>query len=225
MIMKIKLLICCLLASFVCKAQYPSPRNFYHSIDYINMFEIGHCEGKAMAGPTYCSYFSWDIPDISDEDVQLTGYNVYCCYIQEYEEGMEIPLSEAILVAHTTNTYLQKQDAYTCITWVTALYSDGGESDPSNISNNIDTPLPIDIQDIANQKFVLSYNRQLESIEIKEMENIISIAVYRSDGTKMMFVSPIGSHFIPTKNLEKGIYIVQVTMKDSYIISEKIVIE
>lgn len=221
--MKTKILIGCLLVCFLCKAQYPAPHNFSHSVDgYVHIFEMGYCGGKLIVGPEHCSSFHWGVPDISDGNAQLTGYNVY--YYEEYKKGMDIPFSKGILIAHTTDTNLELTGAYTGVAWVTALYSEG-ESDPSNIS--IDTSLlPTDIQNIVNQKFVLSYNRQLGGIEIKGIENnIASVTVFRPDGTKVMFVSSIESRCISTKNLEKGIYIVQITMKDSQSVSKKILIE
>ena len=211
------------------EAQYPPPRDFYHSIGYIPLSEMGYCNGKTVLGPTYCSNFSWDAPDISDEDIQLVGYNVYhfpgdMGWCEKYEEGMEMPSLEEFLLAHTKYTYLELEGTYTGINLVTALYSDGGESEP-NIINSCNIDIPLSINDIKNQKFTLSYNSQTKGFEIKGIEDNTSVAVFRTDGTRVMFVSSINSNFISLKSLEKGVYIVQVTTKDFQTISDKIVIE
>jgi len=218
------------LKASVDEAQYPPPRNFYHSFDYILLDESGFCNGKAVFGPTYCSIFSWDTPDISDENIQIIGYNVYHFpeyegWCEKYKEGMEMPSSEEFLLVHTENTYLELEGTYTGIGWVTALYSDGGESEPSNILNSCGESIPININEVKNQKFALSYNPQTENIEIKGIESNISVAVFRTDGTRVMFLSSVNSDYISAKNLEKGIYIVQVATKDLQIITEKIVVE
>lgn len=78
LIMKKKLLL--LLLSFlfinaVSQAQFPAPHSFMMSYDYYN-YNTGEwrdCGGQWPWGSSYCTYFRWEAPDLSETDAKLKG--------------------------------------------------------------------------------------------------------------------------------------------------------
>ena len=210
----------------ICHAQFPAPHSFWVPFSrYILLDDWGICGEKEVDGPTYCTSFQWEAPDLSETEAQLTGYNIYQYYSDEGYIEMEIPFSEAKIIAQTTDTYLQMEGTDRGITWVTAVYSDPeGESAPSNILFNFD-PLPIAIKKVERQSFSLTHNKQKNGIEVNGIENIVSLSILRLDGTAIIPVSTSDFHFIDTKNIEKGVYIVKITTKDAKAITEKMVIK
>ena len=218
---RVKLLfVLCLFTGIICQAQFPAPHSFKMSGYYILLDESGWCCGNYVVGPTYCTDFQWEAPDLSETEAQLTGYNIYY-YEGQYYEDMEIPFSEAKIIAHTTNTHLQMKLGIIGIVWITAVYSDPeGESESSNIAVN--EKLPLAIKKVDKPQFSLIYNKQRDGIEIKGVENITSFSIFRLDGIEIPI--PTMSDFIDTKSMGKGVYIVKRTMKDAKIIVEKLVI-
>ena len=215
------ILFLCVFVSAICKAQFPAPQSFIMGGGYIPMDESGPCGEEIVYGPGYCTYFSWEAPDLSETEAQLTGYNVYFCEIEYYSEGMEIPFSEAKIIAQTTNTYIQKGIGIIGVVWVTAVYSDpNGESEPSNIEYN--TALPTAINEVKSQDVSFYYNKQRNGIEIKGIEDVAYLSIFHLTGIEISI--PAISDFIDTKNIEKGIYIINITTKNRKIISDKIII-
>ena len=108
--------------------------------------------------------------------------------------------------------------------WVTAVYDDPqGESQPSNFEVN--TELPISgIQAIKNPAFPIVYNKHKNGIEIFGIDDITSIRIFRIDGTIIKSVSSLNLHYVDTKGIKKGIYIINITTKGGKNITEKIVI-
>jgi len=223
---KIKLLVVlCFFIHNISQAQFPAPHSFKMSYRYFQLDGPGDiCCGKWVFGPTYCTDFWWEAPDLSETDAQLTGYNIYCYPTWIYYPGMEIPFSEAEIVTHTTYPYMQMEIGIIGVVWVTAVYSDpDGESDPSNIQYNTD--LPIAIQKVDQQPFSLTCNKQKNGIEINGLENITSLRIFRLDGTEIAPGSASDFRFIDTKDLAKGVYVVRITTGEGGVVSEKIVIE
>jgi len=220
--MKTKLLLLllpCLFAGAVCKAQFPAPHSFTLSVRYISMDESGVCDGH-LVDATNCADFWWEAPDLSETGAQLMGYNIYY-YAGEYHEGMEMPFG-AEIIAQTTETYLQMimyHDAG--LIWVTAVYSNPeGESKSSNIE--VHYGLALAIKGINTQDVSVIYNKQKDGIEIKGVESITSFSIFRLNGSEIPI--PVISDFIDTKSMEKGIYIIKITTKNGEIISDKIII-
>jgi len=215
------LLLLCLITSAVCMAQFPAPSNFSIQIAYLHIGDSGFCGDKYVIGPTYCTYFQWDAPDLSGTEAQLKGYNIYY-YSGNYYDGMEIPFSDAEIIAQTTDTHLQMEIGIIGAVWVTAVYSDPvGESEPSNITGNNNLPITIKKVDTPDISFV--YDKQRNDIEISGIENISSFNIYSLAG--LVIPIQVTSDFIDTKNMKKGVYIVKVTTKDAKIIMKKIIIE
>ena len=215
------LLLLCLLVSAVCMAQFPAPSNFSIQTSYIHLDDSGFCVDKYVMGPTYCTYFQWDAPDLSGTEAQLTGYNIYY-YSGDYHEGMEIPFSQAEILAQTTYTNLQMEIGILGAVWVTAVYSDpAGESEPSNITGNDD--LPITVKKVETPDISIVYNKQGNNIEISGIENIASLNIYSLTG--LVIPIQVTSNFIDAKNMKKGVYIVKITTKDTKIVMKKIIIE
>jgi len=220
---KLTILLFCL-TTMICQAQFPAPHSLMMFGKYIMIGDSGYCCGKEVMGATYCTDFQWETPDVSETEAQLTGYNIYYYNNYGYYNGMEIPFSEATRIAQTANTYFQMEIGIIGAVWVTAVYSNPeGESEPSNIVDNGD--LPIAIKKVEKQPFTLTYNEQKNGIEIKDIENISSLRIFRLDGTEIMSVSSSDFHFIDTKGIEKGVYIVKITTKDAKLITEKIIIK
>ena len=228
--MKTKLLILlfsCLFTGTICQAQFPAPHSFMISMGYIEWGNMGYCCGQFVSGPTHCGYnLDWVSPDLSETEAQLMGYNIYS-YTGDYHEGMEIPFSDAEIIAYTTNTYLNIDGCgidIGDIVWITAVYSDPeGESKPSNIVDKDNILLATAIKKVEREPFSLAYNNQKNGIEIKGMENIAFFSIFRLDGIGISI--PAISDFIDTKDMGKGVYIIKITTKDGGIISDKIIIE
>ena len=214
---RIKLLfILYLFTNIMCQAQFPAPRSFEMSYNYIYIDSDGWCNYEPVRGATYCTSFQWEAPDLSETEAQLTGYKVYY-------EGMEGPFSEVVIIAQTTNTYLEMELGITGTTWVTAVYSNPeGESEPSNIASN--DRLPIAIEKVERPLFSMTYNKQKNGIEIDGIEDIAFLRIFRLDGS-IVPVSTSDFHFIDIEGIEKGVYIVKIATKDTKIIIEKLVIE
>ena len=211
------------LTSTICQAQFPAPLQFKMSYTYIWLDYIGFCSGKAVMGPTYCTDFQWETPNLSETEAKLIGYNIY--YLEGwYYEGMEIPFSEGTIIAQTTDNFVEKEIGIIGIVWVTAVYSDPeGESAPSNIQFNKD--LPIGIKKVEKEPISLTYNAQKNGIEIEGIENMASYNIFRLDGVVITSISLSDTNFIDTKDMAKGVYIVKITTKEAKVITEKIVIK
>ena len=194
---------------------YPAPLNFRMSYKYILLDDSGYCCGETVFGPTYCTDFQWEPPNLSETEAQLTGYNVY------YESMF---FSETEILACTADTYVQREVGIIGSVWVTAVYSNPeGESAPSNIQTNF--ALPTGVKEVENQPFSLTYNKQKNRIEIEGIENIMDFRIFRLDGTAIVIPSASDFHFIDTKGIEKGVYIIKIITKEAKVISEKIIIE
>jgi len=231
---KIKLLVVlCFFISITSQAQFPAPRSFWMSYRYITINDDNYCCGKWLSAPAHCEpVFGWELPELSGTDMQLAGYNVYFYYTKRYYEGMEIPFSEAKIIAYITdpyNPYLHTRCGDitdTGIAWVTAVYSNPeGESEPSNIVFSPNAGIPIAIRKVEQQPFSLTCNKQKNGIEIHGLENITSLRIFRLDGTEIAPGSASDFRFIDTKDLAKGVYVVRITTGEGGVISEKIVIE
>ncbi|MCL2073545.1 MAG: T9SS type A sorting domain-containing protein [Marinilabiliaceae bacterium] len=204
------------------KIQFPAPQNFEMTYTYYKWDEWGMCAGDVVYGPTYCSTFQWEVPYLTETSAQLTGYNLYYYYTDVYYEGMEIPIDNVVLVAHTTNNYLQMEVGIIGLLWVTAVYTEPeGESVHSNYEFNDDLPISIDKSEIPSYSIV--YNQQERAVEIFGIENIKSIAIYGLDGILLNSIDDC-NNIIEMKNISQGVYIIKITTETGNIISDKIVV-
>ncbi|NLA25114.1 MAG: T9SS type A sorting domain-containing protein [Bacteroidales bacterium] len=201
--------------------QFPPPLNFNKYLDYIMLGDWGFCEDVEVDGPFYCSYFSWDEPDLSETESQLIAYKVYN-YTTEQELTLdEIPFSEAHVIRQTLDMSFEISGAFMGYTWVTALYSDpDGESEPSNIKSCLSIPINIDKHEIKPHSIV--YNNQMKSVEVVGIEDITSIEVYSVCG-KLITTSKANN--VKVKQLNDGVYILKITSETGGVISDKLLIQ
>jgi len=212
------------LTSTICQAQFPAPLQFKMSYIYITLDDYGPCCGIMVLGPTYCTKFQWETPNLSETEAKLIGYNIYYLDIRHYYEGMEIPFSEGTIIAQTTDNFVEKEIGIIGVVWVTAVYSDPeGESAPSNIQFNND--LPTSIKKVEKEPISLTYNAQKNGIEIEGIENIASFNIFRLDGVIITSISLPDTNFIDTKDIAKGVYIVRITTKEAKVFTKTIVIK
>jgi len=189
-------------------------------VGYVPIGEGGVCGSEPIFGPSYCTEFRWEAPDLTGTNAQLIGYNVYSYQSENNCEGMEIPLSEGRLIAYTTGTYLLMEFGSGSV-WVTAVYSNpDGESEPSNIACNYD--LVVSIKEVKTRDILLTYNKQRNGIEIKGTENVATLRIFCLTGFEIPI--QVVSDFINTQNMKKGVYIVKVTTKDNRIIIKKLIL-
>jgi hypothetical protein len=107
------------------------------------------------------------------------------------------------------------------VVWVTAVYSDPeGESLPSNFAVN--AGLPIGTKEVKRPDLSVVYNKHKDLIEISGVEDIASVRIFRIDGTIIKSVASSDLHYVNTKGIEKGIYIINIITKDTGCITEKI---
>jgi hypothetical protein len=194
------------------------------SYKYIYLDDMGYCCGEFVWSPTYCTNFQWEMPDLSGTEAKLIGYNIYYYVTPYYYNGMEIPDAEVNLIAQTTNTYWEEEIGIMGVVWVTAVYSDPeGESQPSNFVVNGE--LPTSIQQVGRQDLSIIYNKHRNNIEILGIKDITSVSIVRIDGIIIRSVFSSDFHSVDTKGIEKGIYMIHITIKDAESIRGKIMIK
>ena len=199
--------------------QFPSPQNFQVSLNYIKLDGWGVCAGEPVTGPSYCTKFGWEEPNLSETESKLIGYKIY--HYLSLEELTEIPFSEGQVVAQTVSLGLEIGGGFMGYTWVTALYSEpDGESAPSNV---VFTRLPLGIDKNEMKTHSIVYNNQMKTIEISGIENITSIDIFGIDGRLFITASKLNN--IDVKYLTNGIYIIKITTKTGKIISDKLIIK
>jgi hypothetical protein len=202
-------------------AQYPAPYNFKTSMYYILLGECppGFCGGESLCNITCCFSYQWEAPDLSGTELQLIEYNIYFQSRNVDTNEWGIPK----LIATTTETYFQKGGCYEAgDLWVTAKYSNpDGESAPSNKEYNIG--IPISLQEITLQKDLV-FDRHQKQIKIFNADDILSVNIFRIDGSRIASISHPVNTIIHTKDFEKGIYIVRIVNKDSSVVTKKLIL-
>ena len=193
--------------------QFPAPQNFQMINNYIMLGDWGFCDGVAVNGPSYCTYFAWNAPDLSETESQLVGYKIY---------NSEIPFMGGQVIAQPISSGLYMGEWIEGYTWITAVYSDpNGESEPSNLQSNLEgKPIFIDKNEIKSHSII--YNNQMKTIEIIGIENITSINILGVDGK---FITTSELNNIDVKYLTNGLYIIKITTETGKIISDKLIIE
>lgn len=182
-------------------AQFPEPENFDFTYDYIYLGDEGFCNGELILGPSFCSHFSWDSPNLSSTNSTLEYYNLY--YLQD-------GASDPYILATTSETSLSMEVAILGEIWVTAVYTNPqGESQPSNVVTNHDLPLAID--DIAmNQSHEVFYDQNSKILNIKNPEFISKIELYNAEGKSIFMWGKVDKK-IDFSAIPKGTYFIVVS--------------
>jgi hypothetical protein len=196
-----------------CFAQFPSPTNFEFSYDYIMIDESGYCNGQYVGGPTYCSYFSWFVPDTNSNTAHLEYYKIYY-----YDYNSQ----QTSVLASITDTTFEYEIGILGEVWVTAYYSNPeGESDSSNIVINNDLPL----SDSENPYLVLKpiiYDRVSGRILYKNIEKFEVIHIYNSMGELIQTIIP-QSEIIEFSDYKNALYIIEAVTKKGDTIKYKFI--
>ena len=209
--MKKKYTILLLVLSINVFAQFPEPKSFSFSYEYIELDDWGVCNNHTVFGPSYCSYFDWQIPDTITTTAKLVGYNIYI--------KRDTTISKIITL---TNTYYTAEMGVIGSVWVTALYSNpDGESLPSNIVEN--ESLPVAIKEIKMpDKIKIYYIRNSQTLVIDCKVEITKLNLINSN-TKILKCIQNPSNTIVINDLETGFYIVEIYTKEGQIFRQKII--
>lgn len=205
-----------LLISLNAFAQFPVPTNFQFNYTYIMIEQSGFCEGQVVAGPTYCTYFSWIKPDTIGNTTQLEFYRIY----YKMYLGQDTTL---IIIAEVNETFHEMQIGIMGEIWVTAVYSNPeGESEPSNTIINYDLPISIEEQNYTNQ-FQIIYDREKHSLNFSSVESDITIRIYDLNG-RCIISTVYNENSIQFESLKQGIYILEAEFKNGKMLRKKILI-
>ncbi len=193
--------------------QFPEPTNFDFSYEYIMIDQSGYCAGQWVYGPTYCSHFTWTIPDTNSTNSSLDYYNLYY-----YSYGTQ----DTTILATTTDTYFEMQIGIIGEIWVTAMYSNPiGESEPSNIIINEDLPISVEEINLKNELNIL-YDIENQKIIIVNGKDISKINIFNSQGKLIKSEKGITER-INIDHLQKGLYIIEVLSKNQEVEKLKII--
>lgn len=209
--MKKSLLILSIMLSSVAFAQFPSPQNFVYSFSYIMIDDYGMCAGEWLAGPTYCSYFSWDEPDTTGTSASLDYYNIYISDL-DYENEIIITTTE---ISHEVEMGIIGH------IWITAVYSNPyGESEPSNIVTNTDLPISLDEIKVSENDLIY-YNRETQFIEKVNNKLVIKEIIIYNFNAKVFKRSRFQLNKLSLIDLVEGVYIIEI-ITDKKVLYQKI---
>jgi hypothetical protein len=212
-IMKTILGIFLLLSSLTTFAQFPVPTNFDFNYDYIMIDQSGYCAGQWVDGPTYCSHFSWAVPDTNSTNSILEFYNLYY-----YAYGSE----DTTILTSVIDTYFDMEIGIMGEIWVTAVYSNPeGESEPSNKIINEDLPISID-ENILQKDLNVFYDSKQQEIIIENGKGITKINLFDSQGKLIQSQKSINER-INIGNLQKGLYVIEIFLENQDVKRQKIV--
>ena len=180
-------------------AQFPAPVNFQFGYDYIELDDWGVCNGKGIRGPSYCSSFSWETPDMSTTTANLTKYKIY--YKSEY--------NEKVVIDSTTINFSTKEIGIVGSIWVTAVYSNPtGESLASNVISN--ASLPVHVRETKEpNKLQLRVDNAMKRIIINSDLIIQQVSILSLDG-RVIYKQRSSADTIGTDNLPAGLYIIKI---------------
>ncbi len=194
--------------------QFPEPTNFDFSYEYIMIDESGYCAGQWVYGPTYCSHFTWSIPDTNSTSSTFEFYNVY--YYSYYVTP------DTNILATTTDLYFDMEIGIVGEIWVTAVYSNpDGESVPSNIIINKELPISVNEIHLQNELNIF-YDYNTQEIKIINGESISQINIYDCQG-ELTALNKSNMNKISMESLPHGLYIIEVINKDQDVIRRKII--
>ena len=207
--MKNFLTLCYMLLSLNLAAQFPAPSGLQFSYDYFPLNGGGYCNGQAVPGPAYCSFFAWTAPDFNTTEATFQYYQLY------YREYF-VPDSPVIVVASTPDTFLILQQGFVGAMWVTARYSDpDGESLPSDTVENTDLPIGLP-ESTSNDIQAFFYETATKTLRITDTYPESVLTIYNLSGTKVLQYNKAGCctevHALP-----KGLYIAELRTKGGLI--------
>ena len=212
-IMKTILGILLVMSSMTAFSQFPGPTNFDFSYEYIMIDESGYCAGQWVAGPTYCSHFTWTTPDTNFTNSTLEYYNLYYYSYNTLD---------TTILTNTTDTYFNMQIGIMGEIWVTAVYSNpDGESEPSNIIINEDLPISVEENQLENELNIL-YDNINQKIKIVNGKDISRINIFNNQG-KLIETEKRINESINIDHLRKGLYIIEIIKDNQEAIRQKII--
>ena len=211
--MKTLLGILLVMSSLTSLAQFPEPASFDFGYEYIMIEEAGFCAGQWVSGPTYCSHFTWTVPDTNSTNSTLDYYKLYY-----YSYGTE----DTTILTTTTNTDFDMEIGIMGEIWVTAVYFNPvGESEPSNIIINSDLPISVEENPAQNGLDIL-YDIKNQEIIIINGNDISGVNIFNGQG-KLIKSENTFSDRISISNLQKGLYIVEILSGNQVIKRRKII--
>jgi len=151
-------------------------------------------------GPTYCSHFSWAVPDTNSITATLEYYNLY------YDD---YGAQDTTILTATTDTYFDIEIGILGEIWVTAVYSNpDGESEPSNKIINEELPIAVE-ENILQNELNVFYDVQNQRIIIANGKGIAKINLFNSQGKLIESETKIydGMHI---DQLQKGLYVIEI---------------
>jgi|GEM_PF-635604 len=202
--MRTQIILLGLLLSLSVYAQFPEPKNFAFSYNYIMLGQTATCGESEngvpleINGPTYCSYFEWDRPDTSLTTSHFDGYKVY--YNGMYEDSITV-------ISTLTDTSFHKLIGIIGEVWVTAIYSNpAGESSKSNIIINEDLPINLNKTELISEQSVF-YDTNTQSITLKNVDNAQFVRIIDANGKFIRTIN--NSKVIDVSDLNPGLYFVE----------------
>jgi len=211
--MKTFLGILLVMSSLTSLAQFPEPTDFEFSYEYIMIDEAGYCAGEWVSGPTYCSHFTWTVPDTNLTNSTLDYYKLYFySYLTE----------DTTILTTTTNTYFDMEIGIMGEIWVTAVYlNPEGESEPSNIVINNDLPISVE-ENLSQKGFDIIYDIKNQEIIIINGKDISGVSIFNSQGKLLKSKNTIRDR-ISINNLQKGLYIIEILSENQVVKRLKII--
>ncbi|MEA4841325.1 MAG: T9SS type A sorting domain-containing protein [Bacteroidales bacterium] len=190
-----------LLLSLSVYAQFPEPKDFDFSCTYIMLGQQCTCGtlngSQEIPGPTYCSYFEWNMPDTSTTTSHLDGYKVY--YSKMHDSSIEV-------LSTLTDTSFYKLVGILGEVWVTAIYSNpAGESSKSNVIVNDNLPISLNEVEQTSSKDVI-YDKYTQSITLRNIDNSQSVSIIDANGKFIRKI--INCKVIDVSDLNPGLYFV-----------------
>jgi hypothetical protein len=211
--MKAILGILLLITSLTSLAQFPEPTNLDFSYEYIMIDQSGYCAGQWLYGPTYCSHFTWTVPDTISTNSSLDYYKLY--YYSYYTQDTSI-------LKTTTNTYFDMQIGIMGEIWVTAVYlNPDGESELSNIILNEDLPISVKENPLQNELNIL-FDAKNQEIVIINGKDIFEINIFNVQGELLESEKKIKER-ISINKFQKGLYIIEILLENQEIKRQKII--
>jgi len=211
--MKTFLGILLVMSSLTSLAQFPEPTDFEFSYVYIMIDEAGYCAGEWVSGPTYCSHFTWTVPDTNSTNSTLDYFKLYFySYLTE----------DTTILTTTTNTYFDMEIGIMGEIWVTAVYlNPEGESEPSNIVINNDLPISVE-ENLSQKGFDIIYDIKNQEIIIINGKDISGVSIFNSQGKLIKSENSIRDR-ISINNLQKGLYIIEILSENQVVKRLKII--
>ena len=194
-------------------AQFPPPTNFQFSYEYISSNESGYCAGQLLFGPTYCSHWVWDQPDVNSTNATLENYKLY--YFDFFSR-------DTIILATPVETYFDMEIGIIGEMWITAVYANPeGESEPSNSIENDDLPISID-ENPEMEKIVVYYDNSLQEIRIENVETVSEINIYDVQG-QLVQSQHSAKRSINVEHLPRGLYVIELYFGNQEVVRRKVI--